>query len=349
MGCPNSRPVAVLISDVHYNIATLPLADAAMNQAIAKSNELKIPLVVAGDLHDTKANLRGECTNAMLETFRKCEQYCYILRGNHDSLNEKSEESALNFLERIQDNGDWDNNPSIEIVNDSIVTRRITVNHMKTHLVPYHSNPQKLKAYLNRVDAGSCVIMHQGVTGANMGDYVQDKSSISSGDVEGLRVISGHYHGRQTIHWPRGGSWSYIGNPYTLSWGEAQDMQKGFQILYSNGSLEFVPTNLRKHVVVSFIYPLIPLNLAEVKQQGDLIWVKMYGNKEDLAKCTREVLTTRLGITDFKLDKFPDALESVAKPISKNQSEILDSIIEGLMQISPECKVRLKDLWKGLA
>jgi DNA repair exonuclease SbcCD nuclease subunit len=347
----DSRPVAVLISDVHYNITTLPLADAAMRQAIAKSNEFEIPLIVAGDLHDTKANLRGECINAMLETFRKCGHPCYVLRGNHDSLNEKSEESALNFLERIDYDATLDNDTNIEVVDKPRFTNKIAVNRMSVHLVPYHSDLNKLQAYLSKVDSGSCVIMHQGLIGSNMGDYIQDKSAVSWRDVSGFRVISGHYHNRQTLNFPKGGSWSYIGNPYTLSWGEAADPPKGFQVLYSDGSLEFIPTNLRKHVVVSFLctkYILTQLNPFEINT-GDLVWVKVRGSKEDLAKCTREVVATRIGITDFKLDKFPDTVESVAKPMNMTQSEILDSTIEGLTQVSQECKIRLKGLWKGLA
>lgn len=66
-----TKPEAVLISDIHYNIQTLPLADAAVNMAITKANQLGVPLIVCGDLHDTKANLRGECVNAMLETFSR--------------------------------------------------------------------------------------------------------------------------------------------------------------------------------------------------------------------------------------------------------------------------------------
>ena len=81
-----SKPIAVLISDVHYNLTTLPLADAAMRQAIAEANSLGVPLIVAGDLHDTKANLRGECVNAMIEAFAMLDHGCYILRGNHDAM-----------------------------------------------------------------------------------------------------------------------------------------------------------------------------------------------------------------------------------------------------------------------
>ena len=59
-------PTAVLISDVHYSLQTLPLADKVMRMAIDKANSLGVPLIVAGDLHDTKANMRAECVNAMI-------------------------------------------------------------------------------------------------------------------------------------------------------------------------------------------------------------------------------------------------------------------------------------------
>ena len=42
---------AVIINDIHYNLKTLPLADAALRQSINKANELKIPLIIAGDFN----------------------------------------------------------------------------------------------------------------------------------------------------------------------------------------------------------------------------------------------------------------------------------------------------------
>jgi hypothetical protein len=55
-----SKPVAVLISDVHFNLSTLELASSAMKMAQNRAVELNVPLVVAGDLTDHKAIIRGE-------------------------------------------------------------------------------------------------------------------------------------------------------------------------------------------------------------------------------------------------------------------------------------------------
>jgi hypothetical protein len=49
METKNKYPIAVIISDVHYNINTLEVADKAMRMAINRANILNIPLIVAGD------------------------------------------------------------------------------------------------------------------------------------------------------------------------------------------------------------------------------------------------------------------------------------------------------------
>ena len=94
--------------------------------------------------------------------------------------------------------------------------------------------------------------MHQGIKKSGQSDII-DPTALHAEDVAGLRIISGHYHRRETIPLPDGSTIaSFIGSPYTLTFGEANDPEKGFQILYDDGSLEFVPTNLRKHVIIEY-------------------------------------------------------------------------------------------------
>ncbi len=229
-----SKPIAVMLSDVHYDLNSLELADRATNIAINKANELNVPLIIAGDLHNTKANLRGECIYKIRRTLQRCSVTPYVMVGNHDKINEKSEQHALHFLE------------DIAVLVDEPMDMPLT----GSHGIPYYHDVEELRTYLKTLDKGSTLIMHQGIQGSNAGEYFQDKSALRPEDVAGFRVISGHYHQRQTIQLPQGGTWDYVGNPYTVNFGEANDPPKGFQILYSDGSLEFVPTNLRKHVII---------------------------------------------------------------------------------------------------
>ncbi len=337
-----SNPVAVLISDVHYSVPTLELADRAMRQAIAKANELDVPLIVAGDLHDTKANMRGECVNAMLATFVDAPGDTFLLVGNHDKINEKSLDNSLNFLahaSRIVDEPQWCQN-------------------IRAYLVPYQHDPEQLRIYLRTVPKGSTIIMHQGLQSALAGDYIQDRSAITHDDVKDFRVISGHYHTRQDIKTgrPRKGAvglFSYIGNPYTLNFAEANDPPKGLQILMDDGTLEFVPINLRAHIVLNIRVMGDELygNLAHSATLSDLVKVKLTGTKEELAELGhKESLKEFLKLPgDFKLEliEIPSKISKQDTKKDLSQEDTLDAMIDSLTNTSDEKKARLKELWKS--
>lgn len=323
------KPVAVLISDIHYSLQTLELADAALRQAIKKANDLKVPLIVAGDLHDTKANMRAECVNAIIKTFKLCDSPPYIMTGNHDKINEKSSEHALNFLREY----------------GAVIDTPVKL-HKVGYLIPYYNDVDELRAYLKTLPKGSSLVMHQGIQGSNSGEYYQDKSALKPEDVAGFRVISGHYHARQNLELPDGGLWSYIGNPYTLNFGEVNDREKGYQILYDNNTLEFVPTNLRKHVVVELDADSGRL-LNNKHRKMDLVKVNVFGSRENVSKWTREKLVSLIGREDFKVDQvvtgsFNRVLNSLVP-----KEELLDSVIDSING-SDTIKTRLKQLWRDL-
>jgi len=94
-----SKPAAVLISDIHFSLPNLELASAALLRAQFKAALLKVPLVIAGDLMDTKANMRAEVVNKLIQLFSvKDNPDTIILVGNHDLINEKGKSHSLNFL-----------------------------------------------------------------------------------------------------------------------------------------------------------------------------------------------------------------------------------------------------------
>lgn len=320
-----------------------------MRLAIARANELRVPLIVAGDLHDTKANLRGECINAMIETFRPLRKNAYILRGNHDSLNERSEETALACLAR-DSYGEDDEQGAIILINKRAdFTNEIACKRNSLWFIPYQHDISKLRAELKKVEKDAVVIMHQGLTSSKSGEYIQDKSALNPEDVAGFRIISGHYHTRQTIALPDGGQWDYIGNPYSLNYGEADDPPKGFQVLMRDGSLEFVPTNLRKHVV--YECEASPLSIAACPKirPNDLLWIKVKGTRTDLAKVDKKYVDGYAGLFGefpFKLDLIPN--DSPIQPdithLNLSGAPLLDSIIEDL----PGDQNKLKDVWRRL-
>ncbi len=335
------KAIAVLISDIHFSIPTLELAKAALNQAVDVANRLDVNLVVAGDLHDTKANLRGECTNAMLAILDKADLRPVILVGNHDKINEKSEDNSLNFLRGPAD----------------VVSYPCYSLDLDSYLIPYQHDPIFLKSYLTTIPEGSRLIMHQGVEGSSAGDYILDKSALPKECFKDFRVISGHYHTRQQIKCgrPQKGSvglFDYIGNPYTLNYAEAKDPSKGFQVLYDDGHLEHIPTNLRKHIVMDLTYEQLKGEHIYLGEPEDLLWVKIRGTKEELSNLSKNQVATDLDIVlqDFRLDLIPDETNTQLKEnvIELKQPELLDGLIDSITNTSDEQKKRLKDLWRSL-
>lgn len=334
-----NKPIAVLISDVHYNLSTLELADKAMRMAINKANELNLPLVVCGDLHDTKASLRGECVKAILDTIQTCKKKPYVIVANHDRINERAKEHSLEFLRAFT----------------ILVESPVWVSEIESYLIPYHSQEEGLEALLESLPRGIRLIMHQGLQGADMGHYVLDKSSLPQSAYKDFRVISGHYHRRQDI--PCGkvrgnniGLFSYVGNPYTLSFSEAKDPPKGFQILLTDGSLEFVPTNLRKHVIVE---SKVGEPITQEVNSNDLLWLRITGESSALRSIKKQELGhSILGHNNYKLELIPQKLSTLddcpSKPIKINHAKDIYSNCITETQEPSNVKDELNSLFKEL-
>lgn len=327
-----NKPKAVLIGDIHYNLSTLALADTAVRQAINTANDLNVPLVVAGDLHDNKANMRAECVNAMIETFSLLAPHCYILVGNHDKTHEKAETNALNFLQ-----------PYAEVLSQPIYSEELSAT-----LIPYQTDTERFKRYLP--DKG-LVICHQGIQGSDSGEYIQDHSAVDQEHLADLTVISGHYHRRQVIPLTNG-SWTYLGNPYTLGYGEADHPPKGYHILHNDNSLEFVPLDLRRHVVTTYTCTDKDAFTGEAKtyEETNLNWIKLAGDKELLAHWPKERMASSLGLKSFRYDLIPTDTKTEAPDAQLNLSggPLIDSLVDSLSATSADSKERLKALWRGL-
>ncbi len=266
---------------------------------------------------------------------RGCNSHPLILRGNHDSVNEKSTEHALGFLSNKCD------------------IFKVPMRHKNWYFIPYQHSIQEFKAIIDQTGDADVIFMHQGVQSSNAGHYIQDKSAIPKEWLKGRRVISGHYHTRQAIDLGDGGQLDYVGNPYSLGFGEVNDPPKGFQVLYSDGSLEFVPTNLRKHLVLEMKVDSLG-NIAHAPTShinpNDILWFKVTGPSDKVCNITKEYITNLYGIEQqFKLDLIPsDTIPTGGKVADKSllQNEMLDNLIENLQNTDSERKERLKQLWK---
>ncbi len=327
-----SKPKFVLVADVHYNVKTETLADAGMRMSIDCAARLGVDLVIAGDLHDTKSHLNGAVVKTIIDTFlyaRSKGVQTHTLVGNHDRLNEKSPAHALEFLR-----------PYTHVIDKPEYSYDFC-------FIPYCATVAEFKAHLSFAPLGSKIIMHQGVRDTNSGHYIQDHSAVEISDLGGRRTISGHYHTRQSI-----GNHSFIGNPFTLTFAEANDPDKGFQILYDDGSLELVRTNLRKHVVIELQANALCASACRFYSVDptDLVWVKVNGTRRELDDVTKTRIAQLLGISEsFKLDLIPTDSEvgHMTPKVGQTDSELMDALIEASGE-SAEEQLQLKALYKEI-
>lgn len=320
-----SKPVAVCISDLHFNISTIALASTALKLAILKAESLNIPLVIAGDLNDTKAIIRAEVANRLITLIKNTYIKVYIIVGNHDLVHEKGKENGLNYLEQYAD-----------IINTLTYVDGIG------YLLAYQSDKEDVERVLSSIPKGSQIIMHQGVLGAHMGDYIVDRSSIDTDKLKDYKVISGHYHRHQTI-----GTVTYIGSPYTITFGEANDGPKGFLVLNDDGTFDREILSLRKHIklevdVDTKFTPILGIN------PEDKLHLKVTGSFSKLQKLKKtDIGMVLLGHNNFQLDLVPtdrnmtDTLDE-KKTITDDQR--LLGLIDSL-EDTAEQKAYLKELY----
>lgn len=325
----SSEEKAVVISDVHYSVATLSLADAAMRHALDKAEELGVPLIVAGDLLDSKAIIRAECANALIALLSTATVPIYILRGNHDQCSERSKEHALNFLR-----------PYATVIDEAVFEPALEL-----HFVPYHHDVEELRRVIADISPGATVIMHQGFLGAAMGEYITDRSSLDPIEVDHLNVITGHYHKRQTV-----GTVNYIGTPYSITHAEANDGPKGFRILLEDGTLDFIPCGLRKHVKIKTTFKDLQSILSgdKVVNPDDILWLQVTGRLFELDSLSKkEIGMQLLGHQNFKLDLIYEEheLANAAELKTFTDAELLDKIIDDSEE-TREGKEYLKKLWR---
>lgn len=325
------KPKFVAISDIHFSLNNLQLSSQALSAALKTAEELQVALVIAGDLNDTKAIIRAEVANSIIEILQDATVEVYILCGNHDAINEKGSTHGLNYLR-----------PYARVIDFPCKFQELP----GVLFIPYQSDAENFKAALRqKASKGDIVVCHQGVKGALMGDYVQDKSAIDVEILAGYPTISGHYHEHQTM-----GTLTYIGSPFTMTFSEAAHDGKGYLVVNEDGAFERRLLDLRKHVVVDVDTEGLEIYLytAAHPRKDDLLWLKVRGTKSELDAIQKNAVAQVLGRNNFKFDKIVtenDVLAEESKP--RTDTELLDALIDSTRE-SIDQKERLKALWREL-
>lgn len=236
----NKKPFALLMNDIHVSANNIPEFIKNYKEAIGICKELKIErIIVGGDLFVSRASQTLEVMLAVQKFVKDCESEDISLtlaNGNHDKTNQQShlgwchlfadlnasivdfyslsigDDVCITTVPYFPENGSF-----IEVVNDVI--------NSELHL--------QRKSYPSRKQILYC---HEGIAGALKVPAESDLNPDLFGFFD--KVLVGHYHDRCKI---KGTNIEYIGSSRQHNFGENED--KGYTIVYHDGSVEFVKNN----------------------------------------------------------------------------------------------------------
>lgn len=256
--------------------------------------DLGRPCLWTGDILDNKEIIRGKCLNLFFEYLKNSKLNHIIIVGNHDYFNLDCEDHSLRTIGSL---------PNVIVVDKPTELYGIT-------FIPYVHNIDHLREALNVLkDPNRVLFAHLDVMAFDYGNGQLSDKGLTLDDLKGFkRVISGHYHKFQ-----QNSNLTYIGSPFTHSWGESDQTKYIGQYTVSKDELLFMETKLPKHVT-------FPLNLNKLPSDQDLdsyftgnagnyLRVLLYGSQPQ--------------ISAFPRDKYPQSIKWIPKP----DDVVLNSVV----------------------
>lgn len=245
----------LLINDIHVSKDNISEFNKNWDEALSVCKNRNIDtIVIGGDLWQSRAGQTLNVLMAARGALLKANSMginVIIEPGNHDKVDP---DSILSY------NHIFSEYPNVDVVDD--FAQYSIGNKVVLWLIAYFPENGSFENMLNRViemlDSQKTNILycHEGINGGL--SAISDKE-ISPDKFKAFdKVLVGHYHNRASIS---NGLIEYIGASRQHNFGEDED--KGYTILYSDGSTEFVPNTVNtKYTTIE----LTSENLGEAKK-----------------------------------------------------------------------------------
>ena len=258
--------VYTVVGDLHLTNKSQDKATQLFEIVEGLSN----PTIWLGDLLDTKEIIRGKCLNSLFQYFKNSKLQHIVIVGNHDFFNLECQDHSLRVLSQLD--------------NVKIVDKTEYINGIA--FIPYCHNIETLRNTLDqvKVDNIKTVIGHFDVSGYDYGNGHICESGLSFKDFIGFdSVISGHFHKFQNT-----GIFTYLGTPFSHSFGEANQDKVIATLDMSTLSLNLIPTPFPRHVSMKLETgkrgALKKLDTFISDNKSNIIRVQLYGTSEECSK-----------------------------------------------------------------
>ncbi|WP_034781877.1 MULTISPECIES: metallophosphoesterase family protein [Bacteroides] len=241
-----SYPYLLLMNDLHIGKENIPEFVANWNEALSICEKLDVrEIAIGGDLFLSRASQTLDILLAIhdcLLTAAENNIRVVLANGNHCKVNQEAVRGYCHV---------FDQHPNV-LVADNYVTLPIgDGQYALLHIIPYFPEDGNFSEKLAEVkqngidpEKKNFLYLHEGINGALSQPSEKELPANIFDEFE--RVFVGHYHNRCVIPKTR---IEYIGSSRQHNFGE--DEEKGYTVLYSDGTHEFIQNraNVRYKVI----------------------------------------------------------------------------------------------------
>lgn len=316
MKMTTKKPVVLILTDTHLSEKTVGVVKSVFTQAITTAKAKKIDTIIhAGDFFDKRDSQTLRVLKAASDIFDEIENSglkFYIIAGNHDKADQSEPYSYVSVAGR--------NRKNCIIFEDHRFS--VHINGLFFDFLPYFPELVYLEKLSELVsepkEEETVLITHVSIDGVKMnGGHIAQTNLQKDFFTDYYRLtLVGHIHDKSWLN----KKIAYIGGAYQQNFGE--DINKGFTILYSDYSIEQIPS----------IYPVYRKfdveveNLEEANQllrkysnTSDHVRIKFRGGQDKLSS---------LDVTKFKESgisvKFENTVERSINIENPEEVELVD-------------------------
>lgn len=273
----NKEPIALLWNDIHVSKDNIPEFQKNWDEAMDVCGRYGVEeMIIGGDLWQSRSSQTLSTLMAVRQAIIKAHAanlFLTIAEGNHCKVDQ---ESVLGYSHLFSEY------PGVFVVDDYIIINLNgdTVLYVMSYFPENGSFTKRLQDIVKNdfdKDKTNILYIHEGINGALAQPNEKEVPTKIFKDWD--KVLVGHYHNRCVIP---DTNIEYIGGSRQHNFGE--DEEKGYTILYDDGSYEFVKNQ------VNMRYKVLDVT-------ADKLNSNFYEKLEEMKEDGRYKVKTRIGCT----------------------------------------------------
>lgn len=259
----SNYPCLLLMNDLHIGKENIPEFIANWNEALNICTKMNVSrIAVCGDLFLSRASQTLDILLAVHDCLLSAAEQnieVVLANGNHDKVSLEATRGYCHIFNR---------HPKVLVADNHITLPIGDGQYALLHMIPYFPEDGSFSEKLSQVKQSAFdpskknfLYIHEGINGALA--KPSDKELPANIFDEFERVFVAHYHNRCVIPKTR---IEYVGSSRQHNFGE--DEQKGYTVIYSDGSHEFIQNRANvRYKVIDIDAEKIDIHLTDLLEE----------------------------------------------------------------------------------